>query len=119
MKAYDTLWGYCACDQWDANSTALHRTSCSFLFSLRDGWTAYAVLSREPSSLWPPSRSRKSPTPRRLTLMPPPQELDRSNNGQDHPVWPYARPAISPQFFQPRRRSRKLTDETNLTAPLA
>jgi len=31
---------------------------------------------------------------------------------------PYARPAISPQFFQPCRRSRKLTDETNLTAPL-
>jgi hypothetical protein len=23
--------------------------------SLRDGWTAYAVLSREPSSFWPPS----------------------------------------------------------------
>ena len=35
--------------------------------SLRDGWTAYAVLSREPSSFWPPSPSRNSPTPRRLT----------------------------------------------------
>ncbi|EHR04766.1 hypothetical protein Bra471DRAFT_05571 [Bradyrhizobium sp. WSM471] len=86
--------------------------------SLRDGWTAYAVLSREPSSLWPPSPQRKSPTPRRLTRMPHPQELDRSNDGQDHTVLPYARPAISPQFFQPCRRSRKLTDETNLTAPL-
>jgi hypothetical protein len=38
--------------------------------SLRDGWTAYAVLSREPSSFWPPSRLRKSPTPRRLTRLP-------------------------------------------------
>jgi hypothetical protein len=38
--------------------------------------------------------------------------LDRSNDGQDHTVLPYARPAISPQFFQPCRRSRKLTDET-------
>src|SRR3954451_2030013 len=80
--------------------------------SLRDGWTAYAVLSREPSSLWPPSLSQKSPTPRRLTRMPHPQELDRSNDGQDHTVLPYARPATSPQFFQPCRRSRKLTDET-------
>ncbi|MET4085336.1 hypothetical protein ABID60_001040 [Bradyrhizobium sp. S3.5.5] len=38
--------------------------------SLRDGRTAYAVLSREPSSFWPPSRLRKSPTPRRLTRLP-------------------------------------------------
>jgi hypothetical protein len=86
--------------------------------SLRSGWTAYAVLSREPSSLWPPSLQRKSPTPRRLTRLPHPQELDRSNDGQDHTVLPYARPAISPQFSRPCRRSRKLTDETNLTAPL-
>ena len=48
--------------------------------------------------------------------MPPPQELDRSNDGQDHTVLPYARLAISPQFFQPCRRSRKLTGETSLTA---
>src|SRR4051812_42488042 len=112
MEAYDTLWGYCACDQWDANCTRLYRTSCGYLFSLRDGWTAYAVLSREPSSLWPPSPKRKSPAPRRLTQMPHSPGLDRSNDGQDHAVLPYARPAISPQFFQPCRRSRKLTDET-------
>ena len=80
--------------------------------SLRDGRTAYAVLSREPSSLWPPSPSRNSPAPRRLTRSPPPQELDRSNDGQDHTVLPYARSAISPQYSQPCRRSRKLTDET-------
>jgi len=80
--------------------------------SLRSGWTAYAVLSREPSSFWPPSPSRNSPTPRRLTQMPHSPGLDRSNDGQDHTVLPYARPAISPQFFQPCRRSRKLTDET-------
>ncbi|SPP93463.1 protein of unknown function [Bradyrhizobium vignae] len=29
--------------------------------SLRDGRTAYAALSREPNSFWPPSRSRNSP----------------------------------------------------------
>src|SRR3954470_16422912 len=40
--------------------------------------------------------SQKSPTPRRLTRMPHPQELGRSNDGQDHTVLPYARPAISP-----------------------
>ena len=38
--------------------------------SLRSGWTAYAALSREPNSFWPPSPQRKSPTPRRLTRMP-------------------------------------------------
>ena len=53
--------------------------------------TAYAVLSWESSSFWPPSPPRKSRTPRRLTRMPPPQELDRSNDGQDHTVLPYAR----------------------------
>src|SRR6476659_1150728 len=118
MKAYDTLWGYYAGDQWLAESTGLHRTPWDSLFSLRSGWTTYAVLSREPSSFWPPSPSRNSPTPRRLTQMPHSQELDRSNDGQDHTVLPYARLAISPQFFQPCRRSRKLTDETNLPAPI-
>jgi len=62
--------------------------------SLRDGRTAYAVLSREPSSLWPPSFSRNSPAPRRLTRSPHPQEHDRSNDGQDHTVLPYARFAM-------------------------
>src|SRR4051794_21867453 len=52
------------------------------------------------------------PTPSRLTRMPHPQELDRSNDGQDNTVLPHAGLAISPQFFQPCRRSRKLTDET-------
>jgi len=85
--------------------------------SLRSGWTAYAVLSREPSSFWPPSPQRNSPTPRRLTRLPHSQELDRSNDGQDHTVLPYARPAISPRFSRPCRRSRKPAGETNLTAP--
>jgi len=67
--------------------------------SLRDGRTAYAALSREPSSLWPPSPSRNSPAPRRLTQMPPPQELDRSNDGQDHTVLPHARPALFAVVF--------------------
>ncbi len=62
--------------------------------SLRDGRTAYAVLSREPNSFWPPSPQRKSPAPRRLTRSPPPQELGRSNDGQDHTVLPYARSAM-------------------------
>jgi hypothetical protein len=48
----------------------------------------------------------------RLGSHTPPRKLDRSNDGQDHTVLPYARPAISPQFFQPCRRSRKLTGET-------
>ena len=81
--------------------------------SLRDGRTAYAALSREPnfpSGLPRPRGIHRHP--RRLTRLPPPQELDRSNDGQDHTVLPYARPAISPQFSRCRRQHRKLTDET-------
>src|SRR3954468_22279818 len=48
----------------------------------------------------------------RLGSHTPPRQLDRSNDGQDHTVLPYARPAISPQFSRPCRRSRKLTGET-------
>nr|GAJ33296.1 hypothetical protein BDOA9_0124920 [Bradyrhizobium sp. DOA9] len=39
--------------------------------------------------------------PRRLTQMPPPQALDRSNDGQDHTVLPYARPAIARSISSP------------------
>src|SRR6266700_3407966 len=67
--------------------------------SLRSGLTAYAVLSREPNSFWPPSPPRKSRTPRRLTRMPPPRKLDRSNDGQDHTVLPYARLTCSPHYL--------------------
>src|SRR4051812_46825529 len=50
MKAGDTLWGYCADDQWLAESTRLHRTSRDSLFSLRNGFTAYFVLFPENGS---------------------------------------------------------------------
>jgi hypothetical protein len=66
--------------------------------------------SRVRSGLPRPNESHRHP--RRLTQMPHSPGLDRSNDGQDHTVLPYARPAISPQFSQPCRRSRKLTDET-------
>ncbi|BBO14566.1 hypothetical protein TM102_60360 [Bradyrhizobium sp. TM102] len=81
--------------------------------SLRSGWTAYAVISREPtipSGLPRPANWMMQSA--RLGSLASPRKLDRSNDGQDHTVLPYARPAISPQFFQPCRRSRKLTDET-------
>src|SRR5580765_5305453 len=37
MKAYDMLWGHCAGDQWLAESTGLHTTTCVYLFSLAQG----------------------------------------------------------------------------------
>ena len=73
--------------------------------SLRSGWTAYAVLSREPSSLWPPSPPRNSPAPRRLTRMPHTQELDRSDDGQDHTVLPYAFSVARPYAASGSRRA--------------
>ena len=67
--------------------------------SLRSGWTAYAVISREPTillaSLAPRIWMMQSA---RLGSLAPSQKLDRSNDGQDHTVLPYARPAISPQY---------------------
>src|SRR6188768_981577 len=51
MKAHGTLWGYCAGDQWLAESTGLHRTSCVYLFSLAQGrpdalrWTCMLVCA--------------------------------------------------------------------------
>jgi hypothetical protein len=64
-------------------------------------------------SFWPPSLPRIwMMLSARLGSHTPPRQLDRSNDGQDHTVLPYARPAISPQFSRPCRRSRKLTGET-------
>jgi len=86
--------------------------------SLRDGRTAYAALSREPNSFWPPSLPRNSPAPRRLARLPHSQELDRSNDGQDHTVLPYARSLTatsSPGLVDVAGRT---IGETNSTAPL-
>jgi len=47
-----------------------------------------------------------------------PQELDRSNDGQDHTVLPYARSPFRRRVRQHRARSHRNTDETNFTAPL-
>ena len=66
--------------------------------SLRDGLTAYAVLSREPSSFWPPSPRRLT---MRLTRLGAPhlrEKLGRSNDGQDHTVLPYARSPAATGF---------------------
>jgi len=81
--------------------------------SLRGGRTAYAVLSREPNfpSGLPRSTNWMMQSARSGSLAPS-RKLDRSNDGQDHTVLPYARPAMSPQSSQPCRRSRKLTGET-------
>ncbi|MFK4579441.1 hypothetical protein ABIF83_002888 [Bradyrhizobium ottawaense] len=68
--------------------------------SLRGGWTAYAVISREPtipSGLPRPANWMMQSA--RLGSLAPSQGLDRGNDDQDHTVLPYARPAISPQFF--------------------
>ena len=57
MKACDGLWGYYTADQWLAESTGLHKTQWDYLFSLRNGFTAYFVLSRSTAFL-PPSPPR-------------------------------------------------------------
>ena len=80
--------------------------------SLRDGWTAYAVISREPTIPLASLAVRIDDAVHPVGLAHIFERLDRGNNGQDHTVLPYARPAMSPQFFQPCRRSRKLTSET-------
>jgi hypothetical protein len=59
-----------------------------------------------------------SPAPRRLTRMPHPRRLDRSNDGQDHTVLPYARSADHRIIPRRCRRCLENAGETNLTAPL-
>ena len=73
------------------------------------------LMPRSPGSrtfLWPPSPFELTMPSTRLGSRASSIRLDRSNDGQDHTVLPYARPAMSPQYFQPCRRSRKLTGET-------
>ena len=60
----------------------------------------------------------KVATPRRLTQVPHPQRLDRSNDGQDHTVLPYARLACRHRVRRRCARCHRNTGETNLTAPL-
>src|SRR3954467_2951437 len=77
------------------------------------------VCSREPSSFWPPSPKRKSPTPRRLTQMPHSPGLDRSNDGQDHTVLPYARLAnCATGFDDVVHVAADLMTRRSLAAPL-
>ena len=68
--------------------------------SLRSGLTAYAVLSREPNSFWPPLTFAKFTTIMPVDAMTPSQKLDRSNDGQDHTVSPYAGNPASPEASQ-------------------
>ncbi len=72
--------------------------------SLRDGRTAYAVLSREPSSFWPPSPFELTMPSARLGSRTSSIRLDRSNDGQDHTVLPYAAHPASPKGFAGLRR---------------
>ncbi|MGY3149727.1 hypothetical protein ACVWYQ_006726 [Bradyrhizobium sp. USDA 3397] len=72
--------------------------------------------SRVPSGL--PRARGIHRRPRRLTRLPPPQELDRSNDGQDHTVLPYARPAISPQHsLAPSTAPETCKTRRDLAAP--
>jgi len=63
-------------------------------------------------SFWPPSPFELAMPSARSGSRTSSIRLDRSNDGQDHTVLPYARPAMSPQSSRPCRRSRKLTGET-------
>ena len=81
--------------------------------SLRSGRTAYAVISREPTiplaSLAPRIWMMQSA---RLGSLAPSQELDRGNDGQDHTVLPYARPAMSPQYSRTPSTEPETYNET-------
>jgi hypothetical protein len=54
----------------------------------------------------------------RLGSHTPPRKLDRSNDGQDHTVLPYAHSPFRRRVRPHRARSDRNTDETNFTAPL-
>jgi hypothetical protein len=66
--------------------------------SLRSGLTAYAVLSREPNSFWPPSLRELTMWLTRLGAPHLREKLGRSDDGQDHTVLPYARSPAATGF---------------------
>ena len=99
MQAYDTLWGYCAGDQWLAESTRLHRTSWDYLFSLRNGFTAYFVLFPENGSfasvIGETLPANVAPAPRR----------------PNHTTSPYARAAHVSRSSRVHRISPRVRDD--------
>lgn len=81
--------------------------------SLRDGRTAYAVLSREPMLLSGlPHACGSHQAPRRLAPRPHPQGLTVANDGQDHTVLPYAFSAV-----RPTRLAKELTRLGSIHCP--
>ena len=86
--------------------------------SLRSGLTAYAVLSREPNSFWPPSLRELTDMVDPVGRSTPPRKLDRSDDGQDHTVLPYARFACSPHDLPALSTLPEECRRDELTAPL-
>ena len=82
MEAHNSLWGYLAADQWDGYFTPLYRTSRDFLFFLRNGFTAYNVISPENGSF---ASVAGGTLPAHLTPAP---------RRQDHTTSPYASCAL-------------------------
>jgi len=85
--------------------------------SLRDGRTAYAVLSREPTFFWPPSLRELMMQSARLGSLASSRSLDRSNDGQDETVLPYARSPDATGSCRSVHTRCKNVGETNLTTP--
>ena len=116
MKAYDTLWGYRAGDQWDGYFTRLYRSSRDSLFSLGNGFTAYAVLSPGTNSSYH-RRCRLEAETIRLDLISH-RQLGTSNGCRDHTVLPYATSAVRPARREPLT-SRKARPAITLRADAA
>src|SRR5207342_1205207 len=79
-EAYGILWGHFSTDQWLAESIRVHGSPSASLFSLRNGFTAYSVLSPENGSF-------ASVAPWKLL---PPDALTPAPRRQDHTSSPYA-----------------------------
>jgi hypothetical protein len=87
--------------------------------SLRDGRTAYAVISREPNFPLASLTARIDDAVRPVELARIFDRLDRSNDGQDHTVLPYAAHPASPRGFAGlrRRSSARSLGLTGTTRP--
>ena len=81
--------------------------------SLRDGLTAYAERPRGAMPFYPRrlANLRCNRPGRACRIF---ARVGRSNDGQDHPVLPYAAARMSPQGFPARARGRKNVGETDL-----
>ena len=94
MKAYDTLWGYCAGDQWLANSTGLSQTHTDHYFPCAMALRLMPCSPRRRIRLVTVAAGLMADRSGWIEFAH--RQLGTSNGCRDHTVLPYATSAVRP-----------------------